>query len=72
MIERKATNHERVECMLDVAGVPYKIYLPVWVFRRANSKDEINDNARKYIERAFPEKRFLRVEGQFAICKSRI
>lgn len=58
--------------MLDGVTAPYKILLPVWVFKSANSKDEINDNARKYIERAFPEKRFLKVEGQFAICKPRI
>lgn len=57
--------------MLDGVTAPYKILLPVWVFKSANCKEDITNNARKYVEKAFPEREFVEVEGHYAICKSK-
>lgn len=58
--------------MLEGIAVYNKILLPMWVFKNAMNKEEINENAKKYIEKSFPEKEFVKVEGKFALCTSKI
>lgn len=56
--------------MLSVAGSGYRVLLPLWVFKNATNKHEIKKNAKAYIQKAYPDRRFVRVEGNYAICVS--
>jgi hypothetical protein len=47
----------------------YKVKLPDWVFVTANNEDEIEHNAVLYLKRAYPERRLIEVEGDFAVCE---
>lgn len=51
-----------------VLRVPYKVWLPDWVFATAFSDAKIEENAKKYLEMCFPERFLIEVQGRFAIC----
>ena len=57
--------------MFDELAVPYKVLLPSWVFKNAKTEHEIEENAKRYIEKSFPEREFIAVEGEYALCKSK-
>ena len=56
--------------MLGVAGSDYRVLLPLWVFKNATNKYEVKENAETYIRKAYPDRRFIRVDGKYAICVS--
>lgn len=47
----------------------YKVYLPDVVFENAHTVDEVEDNAKKYLEICYPERVFIEVEGRYALCE---
>lgn len=47
---------------------PYKVFLPKWVFDSAVSDEEIEENARSYLSKSYPERYLIEIEGRFAIC----
>lgn len=55
--------------MLNHIGDYYKVLLPDWVFVTALSEEDVEENAIEYLQRCYPERRFIKVEGKFAICE---
>jgi len=55
--------------VLKSVGVLYRVLLPAWVFKNANSTYEIRENAERYLSTAYPDRELVKIERQFALCK---
>lgn len=55
--------------MINQVNVPYRVFLPDWVFITAENEEEVEKNAKLYLKKNYPERYFLRVEGEYALCE---